>query len=110
MENSNEMWSLIKTDKTLMMLLRVFALILIALTVIITVKAITEPVKIFGIELNSDKIKHDTIKQIIHDTIVSNSLPDAANKSKLKTNQEVKADVKSYNQKGGQTANQINNN
>ena len=106
-----EIYTDIKKDKGMMIMLKILAGVLIVLVCNITYKSIFEPVNLFGIELNKNKIKHDTLRTTIHDTItipLSNDL--GKEKENTKKNQDVKADVKSVNQKGGQTANQINNN
>lgn len=64
----------------------------------------------FGpVEIGDKEIIHDTVIRTIHDTILSTKYI-TKYKSEPTNNKEVKADVTSYDQKGGQTANQINNN
>jgi len=107
-----EIYNDIKNDKFMMIIVRILGSVLIGLFIIITYKAIFEPVNICGIELNKNKVKHDTIIITVHDTItLTKEAPKQNENSKLnRNNVNGKTDVKSINQKGGQTANQINNN
>ena len=108
MINSNE-----RTGRTLFDFIaehpkKTFFLVLFLLISIILL-GLSKNVKIGPFEIGSKEIVHDTIIRTVHDTIISTKY---LTKYKIDPTikQEVKADVTSHDQKGGQTANQINNN
>jgi hypothetical protein len=106
-------WADIKSDKIMRILARIFGMIVIFFSLIVVFKSLTQPISIFGIEMNKNLIKHDTIYEYstvnIHDTFF---IPTGTRMDRMSNGNSVggKTNVTSYDQKGGQTAGQINNN
>lgn len=103
-----EIYQDIKQDKPMMVLLRILLGIIVVLALIITYKALSEPINILGIELNKDKVKHDTLIKMVHDTVKIDVASHPSDKPQ-KVTANGKTNVQSFDQKGGQTAGEITN-
>lgn len=111
---------LIRDNKVNMFFLRAIMVSLLVLAAVIIYRCISEPVNLWGLELNKDRIIHDTI--VIRDTVniyISKGPSDnktvPGSRANTTSNQQTggitanQINITSHDQKGGQTAAQINN-